>query len=110
MSVANTLRLPAACHAGIATPGPDETEATEFGWLGSAVIKKRSSKSAHTRCVRALGRGRENELPFLPLVSMRRLPQPVHANGTPSSKGVGRIGAHMGEATDMRGRPEGMHY
>ena len=27
-----------------------------------------------------------------------------------AAAGRGRIGAHMGEATDMRGRPEGMPY
>ena len=35
-SETNTLLSSADCHAGFATPGPDETEATKFGWLGSS--------------------------------------------------------------------------
>ena len=44
---------PGRVFAGIATPGPDETEATKFGWLGSVVTSR----------IRRLGNRRGHRVP-----------------------------------------------
>ena len=57
-SETNTLLSSAmfAGFAGIATPGPDETEATKFGWLGSSVTSRiRSIKNRQGHRVPAGG-------------------------------------------------------